>query len=451
MVQTGGNQEEDVWLRMGAHDKFIELCAISTSGSLTEKEKTELQDHLAACPKCREVLREYQEAAQISLPLFAVASSEEFPAETRAHSLDAAEAAFQKRLKDETDPSTTTQRGAPVLDADTTHADRPPRVSDHWNHVWLAFAAAVLLAATLGVSAYQVGMKRGASVVPTTPLKPSEPQTQPALSVFQQLSDAGHDHQMLLAQMAERDKMIESLRHELEKRVNDLAQVRSEEAALQVTSGKSEEEKQELAANQTIVNQKLETAESALEKTQKELNAWKAQKSQEEASAGALQAKVRELTQELRDKDGTIDQQQELLAHDRDIRELMGARDLYIAEVFDVAKTGATQKPYGRIFFTKGKSLIFYAFDLDRQSGFRNASSFQAWGQRGADREDSLNLGIFYEDNVSKKRWVLKFDDPQKLDQIDAVFVTLEPHGGSQRPSSKPLLFAYLRVRPNHP
>ena len=33
------------------------------------------------------------------------------------------------------------------------------------------------------------------------------------------------------------------------------------------------------------------------------------------------------------------------LAKDRDIRELMGARDLYIAEVFDVAKTGVTKKP----------------------------------------------------------------------------------------------------------
>ena len=32
-----------------------------------------------------------------------------------------------------------------------------------------------------------------------------------------------------------------------------------------------------------------------------------------------------------------ISKQQELLDHDRDIRELMGARDLYIAEVHDVA------------------------------------------------------------------------------------------------------------------
>jgi hypothetical protein len=45
----------------------------------------------------------------------------------------------------------------------------------------------------------------------------------------------------------------------------------------------------------------------------------------------------------------------------------------------------------------------------------------------------------------------LKCDDPKTLAQIDAVFVTVEPNGGSHKPSSKPLLFAYLKVNPNHP
>jgi hypothetical protein len=103
------------------------------------------------------------------------------------------------------------------------------------------------------------------------------------------------------------------------------------------------------------------------------------------------------------------------------------------------------------VFYTKGKSLIFYAFDLDARPGVQNASSFQAWGRRGPDRQQALNLGIFYEDNVNKKRWVLKADDPKTLQDIDAVFVTVEPNGGSHHPSGKQLLFAYLRVNPNHP
>jgi anti-sigma-K factor RskA len=67
----------------------------------------------------------------------------------------------------------------------------------------------------------------------------------------------------------------------------------------------------------------------------------------------------------------------------------------------------------------------------------KNATTFQAWGRRGPDRKQALNLGVFYEDNVSKKRWVLKCDDPKTLAQIDGVFVTLEPNGGSPSPSGK--------------
>jgi hypothetical protein len=129
----------------------------------------------------------------------------------------------------------------------------------------------------------------------------------------------------------------------------------------------------------------------------------------------------------------------------------MGARDLYIAEVYDVARDGATQKPYGRVFYTKGKSLIFYAYDLDQQAGVRNASTFQAWGRRGPEKQQALSLGIFFEDNVAKNRWVLKVDDSKTLEQIDAVFVAVEPNGGSHKPSGKPLLFASLRIEPNHP
>jgi len=69
----------------------------------------------------------------------------------------------------------------------------------------------------------------------------------------------------------------------------------------------------------------------------------------------------------------------------------------------------------------------------------------------GPDTQQVLNLGILYKDTVGKKRWVLKFDDEKALEQIDAVFVTLEPDGQSHKPSGKSLLFAYLKVNPNHP
>jgi hypothetical protein len=195
----------------------------------------------------------------------------------------------------------------------------------------------------------------------------------------------------------------------------------------------------------------LSTAQSDLRDTQKKLDANTSQNSENTAQLAALEAKISQLSDALHERDQDVARSQQLLDHDRDIRELMGARDLYIAEVYDVAKTGNTQKPFGRVFYTQGKSLAFCVYDLDQQPGIKSASIFQAWGRRGPDREQAINLGILYEDSTSKKRWVLKSRDPKTLAQIDAVFVTVEPNGGSSHPSGKPLLFAYPRISPNHP
>jgi hypothetical protein len=46
---------------------------------------------------------------------------------------------------------------------------------------------------------------------------------------------------------------------------------------------------------------------------------------------------------------------------------------------------------------------------------------------------------------------MLRFDDHRKLAQIGAIFVTVEPNGGSKKPTGKPFLFAMLRKEANHP
>lgn len=98
MIHTGGNPDEDVWLRMGPHDEFVELCAVSTSGNLTEEEETKLKEHLSVCSECREALKEFQTTAEISLPLFAAEASRELRANSDGWSVEAAETALRERL-----------------------------------------------------------------------------------------------------------------------------------------------------------------------------------------------------------------------------------------------------------------------------------------------------------------------------------------------------------------
>lgn len=62
-----------------------------------------------------------------------------------------------------------------------------------------------------------------------------------------------------------------------------------------------------------------------------------------------------------------------------------------------------------------------------------------------------MSLGILYLDSESNRRWVLRLDDAKQLAEIDAVFVTVEPHVGNPKPTGKPFLYALLRREANHP
>lgn len=228
-----------------------------------------------------------------------------------------------------------------------------------------------------------------------------------------------------------------------------LAELKASQAKLEQQLQGEDGAKQEAMDQNANLGRDLEAAQASLVKMETELESVQAQQSQRQENIASLNAQIDSLTAQLRDDDATIDRQTDLLAHDRDIRELMGARDLLVAEVYDVGQTAVTNRPFGRVFYTKDKSLVFYAYDLDKQAGVRQASTFQAWGRVGQSK--AVNLGIFYEDNAAKKRWVLKCDNAKDLSQIDLVFVTVEPQGGSASPSGKPLLSAYLLLDPNHP
>jgi hypothetical protein len=450
MANSGGEKEVGEFSEMGPHEEFLELCAVSTSGDLTEEEQKKLQAHLAGCAECRQALREFEAAVDVGVPLLA----------SKLAALAAKEAAMPHReLGGLAQPngadSEPAHEEAGVPSGDETRGFafaqrkryRPSQIN--WKYVWMPFAACVLLTIALGITAYRVGkshntdaqVAHATSGVADTRIEALE----------QQISDAGHEREILRTQVAERDKVIAGLRRQTDQQARSLDEMKSAQANLEQSLQTDDTEKHRIADERAGIAKKFDEAQVSLQKVQSELDSVSRQRVQDEAQDASLQNQIKDLSGQLREQGQTVAKQDELLSHDRDIRDLMGARKLYVVDVYDVARDGTTQKPYGRVFYTKGKSLIFYAYDLDRGPGVRNASSFQAWGRRGPDRQQALNLGIFYEDNGSKKRWVLKFDDPKALDEIDAVFVTIEPNGGSQKPSGKPLLSAYLQIAPNHP
>lgn len=61
---------------------------------------------------------------------------------------------------------------------------------------------------------------------------------------------------------------------------------------------------------------------------------------------------------------------------------------------------------------TGGRSLILYAFDLDKQPRYHEAKAFQAWGKPESATGKPVSLGNFYEDSEQNRRQVVKSDTP---------------------------------------
>jgi len=435
---------------MGSHEDFLELCAAAVAGELSLEEQARLDAHVAGCADCRRAMSEYETAARTGVAALAQEFASKDEAVDGSWSVESAEKAFFKRLDKEQgdqapkrinyDPSE-----HPKVGKRFTY--RPSQI--RWREIWMPFAAAVLLALALGVAAYRTGIRQGTDAARTAP----QPAKASEGSLEERASDAGYERAQLEATLAENAKLIEDLKRQLAEQIRVVNFLKSSDGA----AARSQENPQSTSDAMVTRSGELATAQGKLAELQKTVEVATAQRDENARQAATLEAKVNELTQLVREREQALDQKdtevakgQELLEHDRDIRELMGARQLYVADIRDVTGAG-TDKTYGRVFYTKGKSIIVYAFDLDAQPGLQNARSFQAWGRRGPDKEQALSLGIFYEDNIGKKRWVLKSNDAKTLQDIDAVFVTAEPNGGSHHPTGKQLLFAYLRVSPNHP
>ncbi len=433
---------------MGPHEEFLELCALSAGGGLTPEEQKRLDEHLAGCSKCREARKQFETVVDRALPALAPELAPENPTEDPSFSQEAAEASFFKRLSEEEENSRNQLPDVePWLSPLVVRRSRRFRRSFDRYHFWVPLAAGVLLCLSLGILAYRMGKHRGFDVAQseqrsTIPLDVPAPES---------LEAARRERDTANAQLAERDKAIAELRREIKQKSKEKGKLKGAQPEQQLALEMTEKGREALDRERARNAQQLAASQQALEASENRLKRLEQERNEDVIHASSLEAKVGELTRALNDRERIAGEQQEMLAKDRDIRELMGARDLYITEVHDVLSTGKTQKAFGRVFYTKGKSLIFYAYDLNELPGPRDASTFQAWGSRGPDRTQALKLGMFYEDNVSKKRWVMKFNDKKTLDQIDAVFITVEPSGGSNKPSGAPLMYAYLKVNSNHP
>jgi hypothetical protein len=422
---------------MADHERFEELSALAAIGQLPEAEVAEIQDHFDHCESCRSLYADFARILRCELP--SIGDRRDLASESRTlmggsnggyrQRFIARARAARIRFSPEVDQK-------PLSSKVSIFAPLPARTA-----LW------VLASLLIVIGAWTFRYK----VPGRTPVT-SEPEWQRQAG---QLATLNLGLRSRIAEMAQSQAAQTA---ELEQANRDQAASREQLAATERLLERAQESEQ--ALHQQLGSEKAQVAdferrdrESArvLDEMKAELDQARSRLAETEAASAEEKNRSRELSEKLAAQAVLLGRQRQLLAVGKEIRDLMGARNLHIIDVFDVDGGGKRKRAFGRAFYTEGKSLIFYAFDLVPNQPSKNEHSFQAWGYHEPYRHPVQNLGIFYVDDKSQNRWVLKFNDPEVLAQIDAVFVTVEPPGGSSIPRGSKLLYAYLGGQPNHP
>jgi anti-sigma-K factor RskA len=416
----------------GLHEEFVALTALYYSGDLTDEEWALLQVHLAYCEPCRWSFEEYRQITAEVIPAMvgSAAAESKVPPIESASSLRDAEKALLNRVN-----------STAAIDKETS---LPAQRS--WRMVPLVLAASLVLAGALACVHY---VRHAGRQQPATAVSPRT-----AAPIDMQLAATEQDADLRQALQSSQDKNI-VLEQQLVAEQRELTQSKTDLAKLQHQVQTDRTAQASLVAQRETLNQQLVEARGETQALHDRMAEAETTTHQQMEELAALQGRMRNLqgaleeaTTALDTKDRMLASDKEFLEHDRDIRDLIGARNLYIADIFDTNEEGKTAKPFGRIFYTRDRSLVFYGFDLEKQAGLKRSVAFQVWGS-GSDKP-AVSLGLFYQDD-SQKRWVLRCNDAKTLARLNMVFVTVEPPGGSSKPTGKQLLRAYLQIASNHP
>jgi Tfp pilus assembly protein PilN len=427
---------------MSAHEPFEQLCALAVTGDLNPEEYQRLAAHLAECASCRASYADFHTIIETGLP------SLERPSQPR---WSFRHLGMKRRFLNRAE-----REGIPIK--------RPDRRRSPKLRFFAPVTAACLVVIALsayGWRLYQSSIARQqtaatkltalsnkvadlerrladkvGSSVPT--VQPSSGPTDPITSELNrvrdlqvQLSKLQTDYDAVLAERAELEGRISSVSKDAEKFRADSQASREEIARL-------ESNLQRLSASAP----RIDTRPAPAAANTRPANT---------VAIDTQQARIAELEAKVREQEEMIARERQLLTDGKDIRDLMSARNLHVIEVQDVGASGKTSPTLARIFYTEGKSLTFYAYDLQTKADI-NKVDFQVWGKKGRQSQQPRSLGILYTDDSKQNRWVLKFNDAAVLDQIDQLFVTVEPIGGSKQPRGKQLLTAaFLNEAPNHP
>jgi hypothetical protein len=411
------------------HSRFEELAALAAGGHLGDDEIRDLESHAETCVQCKSAIVEFRELHHSGLPLARSRVSRSIDMILNRPDHGATERFIRRASREGIAFSSHVKESVPF---------RRSRLSLVTTGVGALTAMLVVLffGSRHPNHAPPPSGEQGSTQVSRQleSLKQQNSTLEATISRQQRtLAEQQRDTEDLHAQVATLNDSANSFRRDGE-------QARADETQSASHSAQSIEE----------TEARLKTQEKSLEEAKAELARLNQAHSSDYASLVADQVRISELGQQLKTAQTSLDVASQLAVADRDVRNLMGARQLHVVDVRDTDANGKTGKAFGRVFLTEGKSLIFYAFDLSNAKKVDAKQTFQVWGQQEAKTSSLRSLGFLYVDDKAQRRWALKTDDPAAVKEIDSVFVTVEPEGGAKTPSGQRILYAYLG-EDNHP
>lgn len=424
------------------HDDFEEICAAASIGQATGEELAQLEQHAAQCTRCRQA---YIDCLNVAAQQFARAKQNPTLSAKEIEEYIDSDLVVRRFLD-------RAEREGISFSREVDKAVNPPaRVSFEflpiaWWRMPQAAIAAALLFAAIASSGYVYWRYSFSSASSRSESQAKLPGAASAIVATDPRIAMLEDSNLKL--QAEITRLSGELR-----KTNDLL-VASHE------NGESDSreqaqlalDRQALQSRVKQIQQELADAQSQSASAQQEAALQHRRATDAETTLVASQIKLHDLEDALQEKSIALDEERQLLSLRHDVTDLMGARNLHIVDVIDTDGHGKARPAFGRIFFTEGKSLIFYAYDLNETKIQKANYQYQVWAKKeGVDRK-AQRLGIFYADDKAQRRWVFKCDDPKLLQEIDSVFVTFgRPGSNPSHPEGPSLMYAYLRGQPNHP
>ena len=448
------------------HSYFKEMCALAACGQLSASQMQELEKHLSGCDECTELAAEYRQLHRVVI-------------EPVNQETEAIVESSRKRVKE------AIWAGIAQVDRERASADRETAaiIESSRDRVEAGIRAKIALLSNersvvdvgagnprrfpaLPEPRYHLPLWVGASAVAAAAVVSFWFGTEIHRNRGEQLKIATAQGALPSANGpvtgTASPPAVDTVKLELHDQVAKLAQElklehqHSEE--LQLRLGSNDRELNEAIATEAALREEIDRQAAAVKVTQAELDVKKtaleqaqSTNSSDGATITSLQQQVHDLTSRLNTENAGLDRERDLLSHGREIRDIIGARNLHIIDVYDTNTQGATRKPFARAFYTEGKSLVYYAYDLPQRRA-EDGFSYVAWGESNGNKATIRKIGLLFHDDQTQRRWSLNFSDPQVLREIDSVFITLERNGEDlSQPKGERMLTAYLGMPPNHP